>query len=300
MFCSCNLHYICFNVSLFHTVAHYPVVDNWTRSPIIIESNYDTPRLQDVQSSEEPPPYTEVAQNGHISLMHSCSVQVYKPEDVRDQSVDLTANDLSLLETSQDHDPDHTIPLPNWDNQEMAHYSPVRANQLSHSLDVTGSRALFHPTRASSPLPGNHSPERTFPVRPRSRSVDFAPLQSLQSDEPSMTFPVRPSLPPLTQTVTTLPPVGIADGQIASREVPDILFQAARAQDRLPPLQHQLSQPTVRYVHVTQRTSGGGQIRTHRKKTKRKRMHTWHGERIAPQAAPAIEQDASNTSPIEE
>lgn len=229
--------------------------------------------------------------------MHGYNIQLYKPEEVSDQSMDLTAHELSILETSHDHDPNHTTPLSYEGNQETTHCTPFRINRLSHSLDVVGSRALFHPIRASSPLHIDRSPERTFPVRPRSRSIDFSPLHPLESGESRVSFPIRPSLPPLP---TTLPSANAADNQIASRDVPGNLFPP-RPRDRLPPLQHQFSQPAMHgNVHITRRTSGDGQIRTRRKKTKRKRMHTWHGERVAPRAAPVVEQDASNSSPVEE
>ena len=276
---------------MFHAASNFPVVDNWTTSPV---NEHDSQSVQNVQNSEQPPPYSEVVQNGHVSLMHGYSMQTYKPEEVSDQSVDLTAQELSLLETSHGYDP--TL-LSHEGNQEPTHYSPVRVNHLSHSLDAVGSQALFRPVRASSPLPGiNHSSERTFPVRrPRSRSIDFAPLHPLETGEPMVSFPTRPSLPSLPQTVTTF---NATDDQITSREVPGNLFPA-RPRERLPPLQHQFSQPAMYdNVHITRRTSGDVQIRTRRKK--RKRMHTWHGERVAPRAAPVILQDASNTSPVEE
>lgn len=214
-----------------------------------------------------------------------------------DVSVDFTVNDSSILETS--HSGNSSTLFYDESNQSIVQYSPVRYDRLSHSPDVFESRALFQPNRASSLSHGNRSSE-IFPARPRSMSADLQSLQSLQSGDTRIVSPLRPSLPELTQTGTNLAHVSSAHSQLDSRVIPASLFPP-RPPGRLPPLEHQLSQPaTHHHVHaLNRRTSGNGHVKN-RKKAKRRRMHTWHGERVAPLTVPTIGQDVSSTSPVEE
>ncbi len=202
----------------------------------------------------EPPPYTQIPENGHVSLMHGSPL---KPDE-------------------------HTSVLNNSTSRHFLNSSINSTdNMLSEPTDA------FHPTRTSSPAVATAPPEELFPPYLESTSVHepfpphLPPLTRLTShEEQSLAVNEQSNntshLSPLTRLTSYQEQSPINTEQSNSTVTPS-----------LPPPLNRL-QPPADNEHST---ASSAEHRHKRRRRKRKRGHSWHGERVAP--AP-MQQDASD------
>ena len=227
----------------------------------------------------EPPPYTEVAQNGHVSLMHGQSP--IKPVDTSQEGgnadsshVDLsilTANNVSVLEASQDSE-----------DANDSHNMDSSTNASSDS--PSQSQSPFHPTRQSTPILRRRL---QLPPLHRSSSVDASDAPTTDGNRqprlslPSVHLSLHSSLPPRLRPIST--PFSQQDDSMDNNEGTNATenigsFPIRPGTRRLPPLQSTLNrQDHQRRVSIG--SDGPNQLPRRRKK-KRKRTNTWHGERL--------------------
>ncbi len=222
----------------------------------------------------EPPPYTEVAQNGHVSLMHGQSP--IKPVDTSQEDGDadsnhnmdsstLTANNVSILEASQ--------------NSEDA-YMDSSTNASSDSPPQ--SQSPFHPTRQSTPTLG-----RRLQLPPLHRScstTDASDTPTVDGNRqprlslPSVHLPLHSSLPPRLRPISA-PFSQQDDSMHTNSEGTENIGSFPTRPKILPPLQRRVSIGS----------DGPNQLPRRRKK-KRKRTNTWHGERLGTEMIHTIQE----------
>ena len=275
-------------------------MDSLSRFPFISETTHQPVGMV----SEEPPPYTELPINGHISLMtgYSPHKQLQNIHQFQANSSLLTANDVSFMDSSnyQGNNSDDLI-VHNVDSQTEREYvedmlrgaSPVHdqsysssceASQLSWSFSGYQDHQTEHQRRASTP---HHTTnESVFPQRRshRSRSVDTAVLPSVQHvvneldhsqvNDTRLALTPSPTLDADTENshqITHVQEGGIHEHPTVINDSGPFLVRPVR----LPPLQSNLS-------NEVQLNGVNSEQHKHRKKRKkRRRGHSWHGEAVS-------------------
>ena len=244
-------------------------MDSLSRFPFISETTHQPVGMV----SEEPPPYTELPINGHISLMtgYSPHKQLQNIHQFQANSSLLTTNDVTFMDSSnyQGNNSDDRI-VHNVDSQTEREYvedmlrgaSPVHdqsysssceASQLSWSFSGYQDHQTEHQRRASTP---HHTTnESVFPQRRshRSRSVDTAVLPSVQhvvneldhsqvndtrlALTPSPTLDADTENSTITHQITHVQEGGIHEHPTVINDSGPFLIRPVR----LPPLQSNLS-----------------------------------------------------------
>ena len=274
----------------------------WFSDQLDLDDSYPPHHIlvpqENTQCTADPPPYTEVAQNGHISLMHGQSPvkPVETSQEGGDQDADtnnmdsstLTANNVSVLEASQSSEDgyDHSSP---WIHA-MADSSP---NASSDS--PSQSQSPFHPTRQSTPTLGRRQvlPVQLPPLH-RNSSIDTSGTPTTDGNHdrqqrhslPSVPLSLFSSLP-----ATRLRPIStLFAQQDSNNEAPDSMENVGpfptRPGRRLPPLQP-INSDQQRRVSIG--SDVPNQLQRRRKK-KRKRTNSWHGERLGSEMIHTIQE----------
>lgn len=267
----------------------------WFGDQLQLDESYPTHHIIVPQDTAEPPPYTEVAQNGHISLGHSPAKPVTEgdPNGNMDSSV-VTANNSSVLVQYSTGEHDHS----STSNEAETEWSINSAENIQEELPQV--QSPFHPTRESTPVLGR----RQLPPLQRSRSAldtsDGTILPQHRHSVSGVPLALPQSLPPRLRPISPLfllegQPT---DGSIQTNEPSDQVENVGPfpvRPGRLPPLQpvnldqqHRLSASF----------EGHNQLQRRRKK-KRKRTHSWHGERLGTEIIPTI-QEVSTLSTVAE
>ena len=251
-----------------------------------------------VISTAEPPPYTEVAQNGHISLGHSPAKPPDNPHGNQSETMDssiVTTNNISQYSADGNSQSTSTY-------ETETELSP-NSQETSQEGQLQGP---FHPTRQSTPVLGR----RQLPPLRRSHSTSDTPNSPLQLESAGpqhrhsvsgVPLALPQSLPPRLRPLSPLfLPEGqdAADGSMQSNEVSDRVENVGPfpvRPGRLPPLQ-----PVVLDQQCRLSTSfdSRNQLQRRRKK-KRKRTNSWHGERLDTEINSSI-QEVSTLSPVVE
>lgn len=222
---------------------------------------------------EDPPPYSEQLLEGHITLMHGGEPESHKDDgiDQDPNNTSFTVRDVSLLNTSNQNTSFNT----NSDGNYQGELSPsARAENILRDTDHPGfGSPLASPPSLRDSSPFNDSPTQVLmpPVfqRPyRSSSLDNSYVLAFPDgtyrEQPTANA-VRPLFPPrlspinnnqLTHSVQATPFLRDEVG-------PNQLFPAGPP--RLPPLRG---------------SSAMDMSSQHRKRNKRRRGHSWHGEVI--------------------
>ena len=227
----------------------------------------------------EPPPYTAVAQNGHISLGQS----PIKPMDTSQDGDNTETNmDLStltannVLETSQ--------------NSEDADDPYMDSSQNASSDSPSQSQNPFHPTRQSTPILGRRL---QLPPLHQSSSVDAAdtPMTDGHPQQrhplPYVSLSLHSSLPPRLRPIST--PFLQQDDNTHTTNSTENIGPFPIRSGRLPPLQSALNrQDQQRRVSIG--SDGPNQLPGLRRKRKRKRTNTWHGERLGTEMIHTIQE----------
>lgn len=268
-------------------------VNWWFGDPLELDESY--PAALARGREDEPPPYTEVAQNGHVSLMHGHSPikPTVAPGGEDADSSTLTANNISILEMSHNSQDRHD------------RSGSSDENALPDSSENSQSQNPFHPTRQSTPTLERRQVQQLPPLH-RSRSVDTPsgiplPLTSTITGQrhslPSVPLLLQPRFSPsrFISESAFYSQGQLEDSNVQPDEIPISVQNAGPFPIRpgqLPPLQ-----PTQQ-----RRTSTGSddQNQPHRrKKKKRKRTNSWHGERTGTEMNQAI-QEVSTLSAVAE
>ena len=231
-------------------VGPYPAFEAWSGSQFATEADNPFLLLQMSRQparSEEPPPYSEFAMEGHVTLMESplqvsshTADSVLPPMDMQGHR-----SSMELMQESGTYtDTDLDTSFLEESGGSTYYYPPY---QRTRSLDQTPANNAFV-RRASLPygLPHTHFQEEPlshstaiFPTRPGASSTVWGTFNLPEPLPPLHTYPVSNSAPPIMSRLPLYRPPA-----------------------RLPPLQQQQGQVDSRQ----------------RKKRRRKRGHTWHGE----------------------
>ena len=234
----------------------------------------------------EPPPYTEVAQNGHVSLMHGQSP--VKPVDSSQEgdnadssnimdSNSLTANNVSVLEASQ--------------NNEDANDNSCMDSSPNASPDE--SQSPFHPTRQSTPILGRRL---QLPPLRRSSAVDRSETPTVDGNRqqrhslPNVQLSLHSSLPPRLRPIST-PFLQQDNGMHTTDESTNTAENIGPfpiRPGRLPPVLPAMNREDHQR-RVSVGSDGPNQLPRRRKK-KRKRTNTWHGERLGTEMIHTIQE----------
>lgn len=221
---------------------------------------------------EDPPPYSEQLLEGHITLMKGSKPQAHKDDVSEDQdpnnSTLLTTGDVSILNRSIQS----TGSFRNGDYADCTTESDI--SYMVHSNTPTRPP----PLRTSSPFSGHHGrsahvlvpqvfqrPYRSFSLDNSTNTITFPEGIHRDREQPAAADAIRPFPPrllpinnnqPTNSSVRAMPYLG-ADS-LTGHPFP------ARPM-RLPPLQG---------------NAAGEMASQHRKRSKRRRGHSWHGEAI--------------------
>ena len=283
----CRTDYLSRNAESFISAPPNHNTSWWFSDQLDLDDSYPPHHVlvpQQSMCTAEPPPYTEVAQNGHISLGQSpikpvdTSQEGGNAENNNMDSSTLTTNNISVLEASQ--------------NGEDADDSYMDSSQNASSDSPSQSQSPFHPTRQSTPILGRRL---QLPPLHRSSSADASDTPTTDGNPQQryslayVPLSLHSSLPPRLRPIST--PFSQQDDTTHTNESTNNMENIGPfpiRPGRLPPLQSALNRQD-QHRRVSVGSDGPNQLPRRRKK-KRKRTNTWHGERLGTEMIHTIQE----------